>query len=134
MGKDLGLHKQNLESFAATVKVEVMEKDPDQEITVTEGLSSKAATNFGIDAGVDLFDIVKLGIKFGTSSEKNTSYTHQIKTTLSSDRLGHSLIDFGEPVVTGKFTGGKFKINYYILNSYSTGTIDFSLIPKRVQN
>ena len=45
MGKDLGLHKQNLESFAATVKVEVMEKDPDQEITVTEGLSSKAATS-----------------------------------------------------------------------------------------
>ncbi len=77
--------------------------------------------------------IVKLGIKFGTSTEKNTSHSHQIKTTYSSDRLGSSLIDFGEPVVTGKYTPSIFKINIYTVNSYSTGTIDFSLIPVRVQ-
>lgn len=35
--------------------------------------------------------------------------------------------------VTGKYTFGRFFIDIYTLNSYSTGTIDFSLTPKRVQ-
>lgn len=131
---DLEAFSWNLENFAATVKVEVFEKDPEQEEVITINSSAKAATNFGIDVGADLFDIVKLGIKFGASTEKNTSHSHQIKTTYSSDRLGSSLIDFGEPIVTSKNTVGSiFSINVYTLNSYSTGTIDFSLIPVRVQ-
>lgn len=131
---DLEAFSWNLENFAASVKVEVFEKDPDTEETITINSSAKAATNFGIDVGADLFDIVKLGIKFGTSNEKNTSHSHQIKTTYSSDRLGSSLIDFGEPVVTGKYPINVFfAIDIYSLNSYSTGTIDFSLVPKRVQ-
>jgi len=131
---DLEAFSWNLENFAAKVKVNVIEKDPDQEETMTINSSSKAATNFGIDVGADLFKIVKLGIKFGTSSEKNTSYNYQIKTTYASDKLGSSDIDFGEPVVTSKFPTGRFFIDIYTLNSYSTGTIDFSLLPKRVQN
>ena len=130
---DLEAFSWNLENFAAKVRVKVFEKDPDQEQTITINSSSKAATNFGIDIGADLFKIVKLGIKFGTSNERNTSHNYQIKTTFASDDLGMSDIDFGEPVVTGKYTFGRFFIDIYTLNSYSTGTIDFSLTPKRVQ-
>lgn len=87
-----------------------------------------------MDVGVDgILKIAKLGLKFGISSEKNTSYNYQVKTTYSSDNLGDSDIDFGEPVVVAKSPIYPFNINLYSLNSYSTGTIDFSLTPKRVQ-
>jgi len=38
------------------------------------------------------------------------------------------------PIVIGKYTAGRFKVNIYTLNSYSTSTIDFSLVSKCVQN
>jgi|GEM_PF-1099627 len=131
---DLEAFSWNLENFSTSVKVMVSEKDPEQKVTMSVSHSSKTATNFGLDIGVDgILKIAKLGLKFGITSEKNNSQTHQVETTLSSDDLGSSIIDFGEPVVVAKSPIHPFNINLYSLNSYSTGTIDFSLTPKRVQ-
>ena len=133
---DLEVFSWNLENFGTQVNVMVSEKDPDQKVTITVNHSSKIATNFGIDLEAIPVGDAKLGLKFGLSAEDSSNQTHQIETTLSSDDLGSSLIDFGEPVVVGKspLSGWIFNINHYYLNSYSTGTIDFSLIPTRVQH
>lgn len=130
---DVEVFTWNLEHYGTSIRIEVVEKDLDQDEDVSIARISKVATNFGADVNFPINEIVKIGLKFGVSIDKSTNYTYKIKTTYGSDQLGMSVIDFGEPVVTDKSNSGDFFIDTYGLNRYSTGIIDFNLMPKRVQ-
>ncbi len=117
-----------LESYAASIKIEVEEVDLTETTVTTDSRVVKFATNFEI--GPSGF-LEKIGLKFGSSLEITETNTVQKTVTQGNDFLGEAIINFADKVVTG--SGSILGIEYHITREYSTGLCAFSVEPKRVQ-
>lgn len=116
----------DLNQYASTVKISIEEVDLTEEETKTDTRSVKFATNFSIDP-TDGF-LKKMGLKFGSSLERNESSTVTYKVTKSSDQLGDVTINFADKIITG-FDGG----SYSGRENYSSGQYTITVEPRRVQ-
>lgn len=122
------LFNWNLEHVGTIARIVIEEYDTTEKHERTFTHQSKLATNFEINSGTS--EKTKIGMKFGASAESTSTYTHKIESTLGADKLGDSVIDFGEPVVVNKST--LRGLTAYTYNTYSTASIKFGVSPKKV--
>lgn len=123
----------NLEETAVEFKMTIFEEDSTEESTVSTTMNSEFATNFGIDLDLGLSEMVKLGLKFGTSAKDTRSNTVAVKKTLLSDDLGDYIMYFRDKVILSE-TPTSFG-NFYSKRWYGEDTrfLKFQYYPKRVQ-
>jgi hypothetical protein len=123
----------DLDKFAPTMIITIKEMDTPQTVTTKESSSTEFAGNFGIDQEDGIFK--KIGLKFGASLKKIFASERTVVTSLDSDELGNTIVEFGDKVIIGQgnvhplLGGGTF----YQTREYSTGWVSFSIEPIRVQ-
>jgi len=117
----------DLDKYAYTMNIAIQEVDAAQTVTTKESSSTEFAANFGADKGL----WKKIGLQFGTSGKTVHASERTVVTSLNSDDLGNTNIDFGNKIITGQGVG--IKGTYYNTREYSTGWVSFSLEPVRVQ-
>lgn len=120
------LFNWDLNQYASSIKISIEEVDLTEEETRTDTRSVKFATNFGIDPTSGF--LKKIGLKFGSSLERNESSTVSYKVTKSSDQLGDVIVNFADKVITG-FDG----VSYFGRENYSSGQYTITVEPRRVQ-
>ncbi|SDJ81304.1 hypothetical protein SAMN04487898_104338 [Pedobacter sp. ok626] len=136
----------DLENYSSQWKFVVSEFDNATTVTNIHTYSTKFATNFNFD--VALGEKVKVGAKYGSSTEETEVRTHQIVTTLTSDQLGEGILEFASPIILRRednvpydpyANGGRpprdnpngpWFVNRYITNDISGGSITLSVEPK----
>ncbi|OPB87248.1 hypothetical protein [Elizabethkingia occulta] len=115
----------DLNQYASSIKISIEEVDLTEEETRTDTRSVKFATNFSIDP-TDGF-LKKIGLKFGSSLERNESSTVTYKVTKSSDQLGDVIVNFADNAITS-FNGSTFT-----KREYNSGLYTIVIEPRRVQ-
>ncbi|QDZ62131.1 hypothetical protein EVD20_03720 [Elizabethkingia bruuniana] len=115
----------DLNQYASSIKISIEEVDLTEEETRTDTRSVKFATNFSIDP-TDGF-LKKIGLKFGSSLERNESSTVTYKVTKGSDQLGDVIVNFADNAITG-FNGSTFT-----KREYNSGLYTIVVEPRRVQ-
>lgn len=130
---DIPLQTWDLENVSYGWKISVSETDQAGTSTISSTNSSKFATNFGIDAGFGIGK-VKIGLKFGGSTETSSSKTHTYTVQNVSDELGDVLVQFGDHVYDKNepvYANGVINIYYYFNTSYNSN-ISLLVAPKRI--
>lgn len=135
----------DLKDYSSSIKITFEEVDISETRVETTSRVTKFAANIGVDASFDLFKIFKMGLKFGANKETTQTVTNQITRNLASDELGEAIINFGDRVYIFRdprnniidpsyplknYSGRTPKIEY---RTYSTGYLDFNVIPLKVQ-
>lgn len=120
----------DLDKYAPTMAVTIKEVDNAQTTTTKETSSTEFAGNIGIDGADGI--LKKIGLKFGISAKKVFTSERSTVTTLESDDLGETTVDFGDKVITSEGTMS-FLGRFYVTREYSTGWVSFSVEPARVQ-
>jgi len=92
----------DLEKMGASWKISVRENDDQVVKTSTETITSKFATNFGIDLSTG--EKPKIGLKFGGTQEDTHTQTFTLQRTQSHDFLGDAIVSFWDPVIRQKNT------------------------------
>jgi len=132
---DIPLQAWDLENVSYGWKISVSETDQAGTSTISSTNSSKFATNFGIDAGFGIGK-VKIGLKFGGSTETSSSKTHTYTVQNVSDEFGDVLVEFGDNVVTGKstakFINGKLEV-FNLYNTAYNSNISMLVAPKKIR-
>jgi hypothetical protein len=120
----------NVKDKSVEFKISFYEVDNPETISATETYTSKFATNFELHGsyGTD----VKVGMKFGMSSEVTMSSSITKSTTLTTDVLGEQIINFGDKVILGRLTN-PFLGSRWRIRDYDTGSVKFTFEPRRVQ-
>ncbi|MGY5253664.1 hypothetical protein [Sphingobacterium spiritivorum] len=121
---DIPLQAWDLENVTYGWKISVSELDQQSTTTINTTLTSKFATNFGIDNS--LGGKVKLGLKFGASAEVGSSKSHTIAIQNTSDQLGDVLVYFGD-----KISLGQSGLNF-VFNTPYNSNISMLIAPKRI--
>lgn len=122
----------DLEQYGSVWKFAVSEYDPSEEITRTVTNTTTYGANFEIN--VSTGEKLKIGGKFGASTTTTHTEVFQYKTTLGSEDLAEGVLDFRTPVITGTGVIQILFINipYFLTYEVSTGTVSFSVEPKRI--
>ncbi|MDQ3534896.1 MAG: hypothetical protein M3421_04640, partial [Bacteroidota bacterium] len=110
-----------------TMIITIKEVDNSETITTKESSSTEFATNFGAEGNI----WKKLGLKFGISAKKAFASERTVVTSLGSDDLGQTTVEFGDKVIISE--SKLFFTTTYRTREYSTGWTSFSLGPARVQ-
>ncbi|WP_312922228.1 hypothetical protein [Empedobacter brevis] len=128
----------DLKDYSSSIKVTFEEVDISETEVITNSRVTKFAGNFSIEA-----TIKKIGLKFGANLETTKTVTNQVTRTLASDELGEAIINFGDRVLIyqnrGVIEDPSFPLKDYRrgvpsnYRNYSTGYLDFNVIPLRVQ-
>ncbi|MGJ1227895.1 hypothetical protein ACR78H_20305 [Sphingobacterium siyangense] len=130
---DIPLQTWDLENVSYGWKISVSETDQAGTSTISSTNSSKFATNFGIDAGFGIGK-VKIGLKFGGSTEVSSSKTHTYTVQNVSDEFGDVLVQFGDNIYDKKepvYANGLINIYYYFNTAYNSN-ISLLVAPKRI--
>lgn len=130
---DIPLQEWDLENVSYGWKISVSETDQAGTSTISSTNSSKFATNFGIDAGFGIGK-VKIGLKFGGSTEVSSSKTHTYTVQNVSDEFGDVLVQFGDNIYDKKepvYANGLINIYYYFNTAYNSN-ISLLVAPKRI--
>lgn len=114
----------DLNNFANHWRFDFKEYDASTTTTSSEERTSKFNMNFSLDPTKGLME--KIGLKFGASYEetKKNTFTVVIKTGVD-DLRGKDINFYDNPI--NKENGE------YVLRKYSTGKVEFSLVPLQVQ-
>ncbi len=126
---NLPIFNWDLNQYASSVKVEIEEVDLTITTTITDTRSVKFANNFNIDPTDGI--LKKIGLKFGSTLETNTSQTIQRTFTQGNDALGSLIINFADDVVIRENV--ILGITFHYTREYSTGWYLLSFEPIRVQ-
>ncbi len=127
MDINLPLFNWDLNQYASSIKIEIEEVDLTVTTVLTDTRSVKFANNFSIDPTDGI--LKKVGLKFGSSLETNTTQTIQKTFTQGNDQLGSVIINFADDVVLNHSTSN----NQSTTRDYQTGWYKISFEPKRVQ-
>jgi hypothetical protein len=73
-----------------------------------------------------IFEVVKSLVKFGASQETTKANSYNLKFTTTSNPLGSSTVSFYNNAVNNIS-------NQLAPRKYTTGSVEFSIIPIRVQ-
>ncbi len=125
MPLDLSLFNWDLNQYASSIKIEIEEVDLTTTTVLTDTRSVKFANNFSIDPTDGIFK--KIGLKFGSSLETNTTQTIQKTFTQGNDQLGEVIINFADDVILTHVSP------ISTTREYQTGWYSISVEPARVQ-
>jgi len=125
---DIPLQAWDLENVSYGWKISVSETDQAGTSTISSTNSSKFATNFGIDAGFDIGK-VKIGLKFGGSTEVSSSKTHTYTVQNISDELGDVLVEFGDKIIKEK----SVNVPGYVFNTAYNSNVSMLVAPKEIE-
>lgn len=126
MELNLPLINWDLNQYSSSIKIEIEEVDLTVTTVITDSRSVKFANNFSIDPTDGI--LKKIGLKFGSTLETNTTQTIQKTFTQGNDELGAVIINFADKIITGQETNGDYKVR-----EYSTGEFKLTMEPVRVQ-
>ena len=136
---DLEVLTWRLHDYSNKWTFRVEEVDLQVKNTSTTSSSTKHNTNFEFEASGELFNVVKIGGKYGASSEETHSSSKTKEWTESSDDLGMTVVHFGDNVIIDEFELVmnlpfiQIKDTIYRLRRYKTNECSFSLVPRKVQ-
>ncbi|MEE1899578.1 hypothetical protein V1389_14610 [Flavobacterium rakeshii] len=120
----------DLEDKSIEVEVTFYEVDIPSTTTYTTSHVSEFATNFELNTS--LGETQKVGMKFGASAKETNTRTISRVMTQGNDPLGSDIVEFGDDVIVGR-RNAPFFGSYWKIRSYSTGSVEFTFEPKRVQ-
>src|SRR5699024_8486229 len=123
-----------LHDYSNNWKFTFEEIDLNVKITSNESYTSTFNTNFSFDTG----ELLKIGMKFGSSNEETRTSAITRTWTEESNDLKSTYVHFGDNVIIDETTLEMpnfipFNYRYYKLKRYTTGRVSFSLAPMRVQ-
>ncbi len=122
----------DLDSYASSIKIEIEEVDISTTTVITDTRTVKFAQNFEISPTFG--EKVKVGMKFGQTSEKTETHTVQKTFTQGNDEMGEAVINFSDKVILKKEKVGRrgwlFSTREY---TSGLGYCTFSVEPLRVQ-
>jgi len=125
-GQRLELASWDLSKYGADWQFKFEEYDTTVEVNIAESKSTKIALNVGLELSGSIFGIVKTLVKFGASQETTKTNSYNLKFTTTSNALGSSTVSFYNNAVNNIS-------NQLVPRKYSTGSVEFSVIPIRVQ-
>lgn len=96
----LALFEWNLENYSSIIKIAIEEVDNTQTIVNQVQTSSEFATNFNYD--VTFGEVVKNGMKFGSSQKSVIQQSHSVTTAVGNDELGEVLINFADDIILSR--------------------------------
>jgi len=114
----------DLNNFSNHWKFAFSEKDAAETVTLKETRSAKYNTNF--DFNPTTGNLEKIGLKLGGSYETSRTSEFTVAYTAGDDGLKHTDVNFYDNPLSKE--NGKF-----ILRKFSTGRVEFSLVPVQVQ-
>ncbi|OPC55487.1 MULTISPECIES: hypothetical protein [Elizabethkingia] len=117
---NMPLFNWDLAKYSTTIKIKFEEVDLNEEITNSESVKSTFTTNFGFDIGFG--DIVKVGIKSGSTKTEEKSSTFTYKTTKGADLMGDVIVDFSDRILlsngsTKEYNGANYSLMIYPKNT-----------------
>lgn len=115
----------DLDKYAPTLVMTFQEVDKSQTITDKVTNTTEFVANFSSDQGI----WKKIGLKLGGKGKVARASERIVVTSLESDNLGQSTVEFEDNVVDGNVSGSTYRTR-----EYSTGILSFSIEPARVQN
>lgn len=118
----------DLDQYASTIKIDIEEVDLTETTILTESRSVEFASNFSVEVSASLFkELVKVGLKYGTSQKITATSTVQRTFTQGNDLLGDVIVNFADNVIIGT-TGST-----YTTREYNSGLYSITVEPTRVQ-
>ncbi|MGL5111239.1 MAG: hypothetical protein ACRC6O_01225, partial [Flavobacterium sp.] len=118
----------DLSKYGADWQFNFEEFDTTVEQNISESKSTKITTNVNADISGSIFEIIKVGTKWGITKEETKTNTYSMKYTTTSNPLGSSIVSFYDNAINKSPSTGLF-----IPRTYSTGRVEFSIMPIRVQ-
>jgi len=115
----------SLEENSPNWKINVVETDASEIRTTVEESTVEFAANFELTPVTKLLE--KIGLKFGSSEKETRKSTLTWQKQLDDDDLGNVLVNFGDPIITGKGMSSG-----YALKSYSNSYYKLTILPKKV--
>ncbi len=122
----LQLVSWDLSKYGADWQFKFEEYDTTVEQTISESKSTKIALNVGLELSGTIFEVVKTLVKFGASQETTKTNSYNLKFTTTSNALGSSTVSFYNNAVNNISS-------QLVPRKYTTGSVEFSVIPIRVQ-
>jgi hypothetical protein len=127
-GTVLEFQTWDLNRFSNEWKFSFEEVDDPLEITNKQTISSKFNANFSTELSGSIFEVVKVGVKYGASIEESKSNEYTVKKTTKSNNLFDAVVPFYDNVVNRNPNTGQLATR-----SYYTGKVEFQLRPIQVQ-
>ena len=122
----LELVSWDLSKYGADWQFKFEEYDTTAEVNIAESKTTKIALNVGLELSGSIFEVVKTLVKFGASQETTNTNSYNLKFTTTSNALGSATVSFYNNAVNNIS-------NQLAPRKYSTGPVEFSVIPIRVQ-
>lgn len=122
------IYPWDLSTYGADWEFKFEEFDTTATYDTTESVTTKISANVNAEMSGTIFEVIKIGIKWGVSKEVTKTNTYNLKYTTMSNPLGSSLVSFYNNAVNKSPTTGAL-----IPRTYTTGRVEFSVIPIRVQ-
>lgn len=128
MNLNIPIFNWDLDQYAASIKIDIEEIDLTETTILTESRSVEFASNFSVEVSASLFkELVKVGLKYGTSQKITATSTVQRTFTQGNDLLGDVIVNFADNVIIGT-TGST-----YTTREYNSGLYSITVEPTRVQ-
>ncbi|VXB28895.1 conserved exported hypothetical protein [Flavobacterium sp. 9R] len=127
-GQKVEIYPWDLSIYGADWEFKFEEFDATVLQKIGESVDTKIAVNVNGEMSGSIFEIIKVGLKWGVSKEVTKTNTYNLEFTTSSNPLGSSIISFYNNAVNKNPTTGAL-----IPRTYTTGRVEFSVIPIRVQ-
>ena len=124
----LQLEVWDLSKYGADWQFKFEEYDTTVKQNIGESQSTKITANVNGELSGTLFEILKVGLKWGVTKEVTKTNTYNMEFTTTSNPLGSSIVSFYDNAINKNPTTGVF-----ISRTYSTGRVEFSIMPTRVQ-
>ena len=84
----------------------------------TTNVSSNFSTNFKVDAGFNLFKVIKIGASAGGSTSSTKTSIFEVSTTVSSFNLGEAILSFEDPVeLKGRNAIAQYPVIEHVINA-----------------
>ncbi|MFD2287297.1 hypothetical protein GJU39_07010 [Pedobacter petrophilus] len=84
----------------------------------TTNVSSNFSTNFKVDAGFNLFKVIKIGASAGGSTSSTKTSIYEVSTTVSSFNLGEAILSFEDPVeLKGRNAIAQYPVIEHVINA-----------------
>jgi hypothetical protein len=116
----------DLKVYGDTWKFSIVERDNTGTDKLTVQNSASTAVNFNFEPTIAEF--VKIGAKFGVTSNTSTNVSHEVTINLGDDDLSNAILSFDRPIITGVTgTPGPGNVTYEINNgpnSYFSTSIE----------
>ena len=131
---DIPIDYMDISTRSAVMYIMLHEIDTGNDYTYHTTVVAKYVDNFNLNldgtATVDgeiVSGTIKLGLGYGTSSERETTVEVTCNVNDASDFLGSAKIEYIDPII--KSSSEQNGVQGYIVNGITTGTVDMMVLP-----